>query len=60
MTRMEDEDITRANNGLAGKQWVWRGTLNGVRRGKDRRIIVRKDLGVFILSILLAARTLVS
>jgi hypothetical protein len=57
---MENENITRANHGLAGEQWVWRGTLNGVRRGKDRRIVVRKDLGILILSILLTVRTLVS
>jgi hypothetical protein len=60
MTRMEDKDITRADNGLAGKQWVWRGTPNVVQRGKGRRIIVRKHLGVLILSILLAVRTLIS
>ena len=59
MTRMENENITRANHGLAGKQWMWRGTLNGMRRGKYRRITVRKDLGVLILSILLTVRTLV-
>ena len=60
MTRMENENITRANHGLAGKQWVWRGMLNGVRRGKDRSIIVRKDLGMLIRSILLTVGALVS
>jgi len=60
MTWMENENIARANHGLAGKQWVWRGMLNGVRRGKDRRIIVRKDLGMLIRSILLTVGALVS
>ena len=40
MTWMENENIARANHGLAGKQWVWRGMLDGVRRRKDRHIIV--------------------
>ena len=60
MTRMENENIARANHGLAGKQWVWHRMLNGVRRGNDRRIIVRKDLGMLIRSVLLTVGALVS
>jgi len=60
MTRMENENVARANHGFAGKQRVGRDTLNGVERREDRRIIIRKDLGVLILPILLTARTLVA
>src|SRR5579863_3506416 len=46
MTRMENENVARANHGLAGKQRVGRSTLNGVRQREDRRIIIRKDFGM--------------
>ena len=60
MTWMENENVARANHGFAGKQGVGRGTLNGVGQREDRRIIIRKDLGVLILPVLLIARTSVA
>ena len=60
MTWMKNNHVAKANHRLTCEQRMWHSAVNWMRRWNDGRIIIWKEVGVFIIPILLAVRTLVS